>query len=128
MDIGTVHERHEVDTNIRGARAWRIRYSSQDSSGNATESTGLVIAPIAGGNDLPVLTWCHGTTGLGDVACPSTQPDPVRELTVYFSPEATQSIDYGVPGLQGFIDEGWLVCATDYQGLGHTGDAPLHGE
>ena len=121
MTLGTVHERHEVATNIRGARAWRIRYSSQDSLGVATESTGLVIAPSAGGNNLPVLTWAHGTTGLGDAACPSAQPDPVRELTVYFSTEATQSIDYGVPGLQGFIDEGWIVCATDYQGLGTPG-------
>lgn len=121
MVLGAVHERHEVATNIRGARAWRIRYSSQDSSGNATESTGLVIAPSAGGSNLPVLTWAHGTTGLGDAACPSAQPDPVRELTVYFAPEATQSIDYGVPGLQGLIDEGWIVCATDYQGLGTPG-------
>lgn len=118
MNLGTVHERHEVATTIRGARAWRIRYSSQDSSGVATESTGLVIAPSAGGSNLPVVTWAHGTTGLGDAACPSAQPDPARELIVYFSAESTQSIDYGVPGLQGLIDEGWIVCATDYQGLG----------
>lgn len=121
MSLGIVHERHEVDTSIRGARAWRIRYSSQDSSGNATQSTGLVIAPSAGGSNLPVVTWGHGTTGLGDAACPSAQPDPARELTVYFSSAATQSIDYGVPGLQGFIDAGWIVCATDYAGLGTPG-------
>ena len=121
MTLGTVHERHEVASNIRGARAWRIRYSSQDSQGVATEATGLVIAPSAGGSNLPVVTWAHGTTGLGDAACPSAQPDPARELTVYFSTEATQSIDYGVPGLQGLIDQGWIVCATDYQGLGTPG-------
>lgn len=121
MNLGSLLERHEVATNIRGARAWRIRYSSQDSLGVATESTGLVIAPSNGGSNLPVVTWAHGTTGLGDAACPSTQPDPVRELTVYFSAESTQSIDYGVPGLQAFIDEGWIVCATDYQGLGTPG-------
>lgn len=121
MTLGTVHEREEVATSIRGARAWRIRYSSQDSSGNATESTGLVIAPSAGGDNLPVVTWGHGTTGLGDAACPSAQPDPARELIVYFTAEATQSIDYGVPGLQAFIDEGWIVCATDYAGLGTPG-------
>lgn len=121
MTLGTVHERHEISTDIRGARAWRIRYSSQDSLGVATESTGLVIAPSAGGSNLPVVTWAHGTTGLGDAACPSAQPDPARELIVYFSTASTQSIDYGVPGLQGFIDEGWIVCATDYQGLGTPG-------
>lgn len=121
MNLGIVHERHEVATTIRGARAWRIRYSSLDSSDVATESTGLVIAPSDGGTNLPVVTWAHGTTGLGDAACPSAQPDPVRELTVYFSAESTQSIDYGVPGLQSFIDDGWIVCATDYQGLGTPG-------
>lgn len=118
---GTILESSEIPTKIVGARAWRIRYVSRDTNGAATESTGMIIAPSAGGDDRPVLTWAHGTTGLGDAACPSAQPDPARELTVYFSIEATQSIDYGVPGLQRFIDDGWVVCATDYQGLGTPG-------
>ena len=80
MTLGTVHERHEVASNIRGARAWRIRYSSQDSQGVATEATGLVIAPSAGGSNLPVVTWAHGTTGLGDAACPSAQGLPSKTV------------------------------------------------
>lgn len=121
MSTGEVLNRHEIPTSINGARAWRVRYASKDFLGNMTESTGLVIAPTAAGTDRPILTWCHGTTGLGDAACPSARPDPARELTVYFSAEATEQIDYGVPGLQGFIDAGWVVCATDYQGLGTPG-------
>lgn len=119
--FGQLIEQQDMPTSIRGARAWRIRYSSRDVNGRPTESTGLVIAPTQTSPETPVLTWCHGTTGLGDAACPSDQPDPARELTVYFSIEATQSIDYGVPGLQSFIDSGWVVCATDYQGLGTPG-------
>lgn len=118
---GELLEQESIATSLKGASAYRIRYVSQDVNGQATESTGLVIAPIEVVNDRPVLTWCHGTTGLGDAACPSAQPDPARELTVYFSVEATQSIDYGVPGLQRFLDDGWVVCATDYQGLGTPG-------
>lgn len=118
---GTLIDQREISTAIRGARAWRIRYASLDTNGKPTESTGLVVLPIGSGSHRPVMTWAHGTTGLGDAACPSAQPDPVRELTVYFSIEATQSIDYGIPGLQGFIDDGWVVCATDYQGLGTPG-------
>lgn len=76
---------------------------------------------MGGADNRPILTWCHGTTGLGDAACPSAQPDPARELSLYFSADATAQIDYGVPGLQGFIDDGWVVCATDYQGLGSPG-------
>ena len=118
---GTLLRSDEIETRIGGARAWQIRYASRDVNGAATESTGLVIAPTAPGAHRPVLTWCHGTTGLGDAACPSAQPDPARELTVYFSIETTRSIDYGIPGLQRFIDDGWIVCATDYQGLGTPG-------
>ena len=118
---GTLLSHDEIPTRITGARAWRVRYTSRDVNGAATESTGLVIVPTAPGAHRPVLTWCHGTTGLGDAACPSAQPDPARELTVYFSIEATRSIDYGIPGLQALIDDGWIVCATDYQGLGTPG-------
>jgi len=56
-----------------------------------------------------LLTWCHGTTGLGDAGCPSAQPDPVRDLISYFDAPSTQQIDYGVPGLQGWINDGYVV-------------------
>ncbi len=98
-----------------------MRYTTRDVNDVAQESTGLVIAPAGPGDNRPIFTWCHGTTGLGDAGCPSAQPDPARELITYFTPQATQQIDYGVPGLQGFIDAGWVVCATDYQGLGTEG-------
>lgn len=118
---GTLLHHEPITTAITDANAWRVRYASRDVNGAAHESSGLVIAPAGHGADRPILTWCHGTTGLGDAACPSAQPDPARELVTYFTPEATQQIDYGVPGLQGFIDAGWVVCATDYQGLGTPG-------
>lgn len=120
-DAGTLLGHEEIATSLRGAIAWKVRYTSRDVNGRAHESSGLVIAPLEQGTDRPVITWAHGTTGLGDAACPSAQPDPVRELTTYFTAQSTQQIDYGVPGLQGFIDAGWVVCATDYQGLGTPG-------
>ena len=118
---GTLLSQEPLDTAINGARAWRIRYVSRDVNGVAHEVSGLVVAPAGRGENRPILTWCHGTTGLGDAGCPSAQPDPARELITYFEARATQQIDYGVPGLQGFIDDGWVVCATDYQGLGTPG-------
>lgn len=118
---GTLLHQEDIATSITGAHAWRIRYSSRDVNGLEQEVSGLVIAPAGGGANRPVLTWAHGTTGLGDAACPSAQPDPARELTTYFTVASTQQIDYGVPGIQGFIDAGWVVCATDYQGLGTPG-------
>lgn len=118
---GTLLRHTLIHTSIRGARAWRIGYSSRDANGVVHEATGLVIAPDGDGRDRPIMSWCHGTTGLGDAACPSALADPACELSLYFSPQSTAQIDYGVPGVQGFIDDGWVVCATDYQGLGSAG-------
>jgi hypothetical protein len=42
-------------------------------------------------------------------------------LVSYFDSGSTTQIDYGIPGLQKFIDEDWIVVATDYQGLGTPG-------
>ena len=111
----------EIETSLTGAVAYRIRHRSYDLKGRPTESTGLVIAPTAMASDSPVLSWAHGTTGMGDAACPSLQPDPAGELRTYFDTSSTQQIDYGIPGAQVWIDEGWVVVATDYQGLGTPG-------
>ena len=118
---GTLLRQEPISTGITGARAWRVHYVSRDVNGVEHEASGLVIAPTDDGANRPMVTWCHGTTGLGDAACPSAQPDPARELTLYFSFGVGQQIDYGVPGLQGFIGAGWVVCASDYQGLGTPG-------
>ncbi len=94
---------------------------SKDVNDVAHEVSGVVIAPKEPDKDRKVMTWCHGTTGLGDAACPSAQPDSARDFITYFDAPSSQQIDYGVPGLQGFIDDGYVVCATDYQGLGTPG-------
>ncbi len=121
MTSDVLIEKTQIETNLKNAIAFRIRYRSHDLRGRATESTGLVIAPNTAGTDRRVLSWCHGTTGLGDAACPSAQPDPAGELRTYFEATATQQIDYGIPGAQSFLDQGWILCATDYQGLGTPG-------
>ena len=118
---GTLLAHEEINTSIIGARAWKVRYVSKDVNHVAHEVSGLIIAPKERGENRKVLTWCHGTTGLGDAACPSAQPDPACELITYFDAPSSRQIDCGVPGLQGFIDDGYVVCATDYQGLGTPG-------
>lgn len=120
MSAVLIHH-EQIETSIRGAVAYRIRHHSADVQGKPTESTGLVIAPSTPGENRKVLTWAHGTTGIGDACCPSAQPDPARELVTYFESNSPTQIDYGVPGLQKFIDAGYVVVATDYQGLGTPG-------
>ncbi|NBX22840.1 MAG: hypothetical protein EBR52_01735 [Microbacteriaceae bacterium] len=124
MPENVLLEHRPLDTHLHGARAWWVRYRSHDLHGNSTESTGFIVAPDApasAAEQRRVMTWCHGTTALGDAGCPSAQPNPVAELRTYFESGSQTQIDYGVPGIQQFIDEGWVVCATDYQGLGTEG-------
>ena len=110
-----------IETSVSNAVAHRITYHSYDLKGRPTTASGLVIAPARAGSDRKVMTWCHGTTGMGDAACPSAQPDPASELKTYFESGSQTQIDYGIPGLQGFIDDDYVVVATDYQGLGTEG-------
>jgi len=118
---GTLLSKEEIEASVSGARAWKVRYISKDVNGVLNEVSGLVIAPTATGKNRKLLTWCHGTTGLGDAACPSAQPGPACNMSIYFDTTSSQQIDYGVPGLQDWINDGYVVCATDYQGLGTPG-------
>ncbi len=72
--------------------------------------SGIVVAPRgpvpAGGR--PVVSWAHGTTGLSDRCAPSRSPAAATELTL--APE--------------FLARGYVVAATDYEGLGTPGPHP----
>ncbi|MFM7213597.1 MAG: hypothetical protein ACKO3H_01810 [Verrucomicrobiota bacterium] len=82
--VGTVLRRERIATSLGNATAWKIDYVSKDSHGKLQRVGGLVVAPNSGKANRPVMTWCHGTTGIGDAGCPSALPDPARELSTYF--------------------------------------------
>lgn len=90
-----------------GSAAWRVLYLTERADGSQTVSSGIVIAPTspapAGGR--PVVAWAHGTVGLGVTCTPSRSTSP-------FS-----SMDW----LGGMVNNGWVVTATDYAGLGTPG-------
>ena len=54
------------------------------------------------------MTWAHGTEGLADACATSKALD----------------IAYRIPGIRGFVQQGYVVAATDYQGLGTPGEHP----
>lgn len=121
--LGQVIKREPVRTSVKGAQAWRIAYISSDISGRKTISTGLVVAPTgpvpAGGR--PVMSWGHGTTGTAQNCGPSQVFDPVVPLNEYFLLGGNSWTDYGIPAIEEFIKEGYVVVASDYQGLGGGG-------
>lgn len=106
-----------------GARAWRILYKSTLRNGTAIAVTGFVVAPRGKAPSLgrPVLAWAHGTTGGATWCSPSTITNPARNFVDYFSPRNSFEFDIGVPALSTFLREGYVVTATDYQGLGTPG-------
>ena len=86
-----------------GAQAYRVVYRSTDSGDKVIEITGAVIIPAgdppAAGRD--IVAWAHGTSGIADECAPSTN-------SWLFS---------NIAGLASLLKHGYIVAATDYQGL-----------
>lgn len=90
--------------------AWRVLYHSTAVDGRDIAVSGVVVAPNgsapAGGR--PVVALAHPTTGLADACAPSKQ-DGLGIPDVVLSP---------------LLDAGYVVTATDYEGLGTPGPHP----
>jgi pimeloyl-ACP methyl ester carboxylesterase len=91
-----------------GGQAYRITYTSADEFGSPKQITGTVIVPPAaapaGGR--PVVAWAHGTYGVAEKCAPWP--------TLFDS----------IAGLSDMMARGYLVVASDYQGLGNPGPHP----
>jgi pimeloyl-ACP methyl ester carboxylesterase len=121
--LGEVVAKEPVATAIPGARAWRIAHVSSDLLDRPTIATALVIAPEgeAPAAGRPVVAWAHGTTGTAQNCGPSQEWDPAQPLNQYFLIGGTAGTDFGVPAADEFIRDGYVLVATDYQGLGGGG-------
>jgi pimeloyl-ACP methyl ester carboxylesterase len=121
--LGQVIKKEKIDTSIKGAQAWKIAYISSDVAGRKTIATGTIISPVgpAPKEGRPILAWAHGTTGSAQNCGPSQIIDPTRQLNQYFLTDGNSWTDFGIPNGQEFIDQGYVVVATDYQGLGGGG-------
>jgi len=121
--LGEVVATEAVATAIAKARAWRIAYVSSDLLDRATIATALVVAPDgdAPPEGRPILSWAHGTTGTAQTCGPSQEWDPAQPLNQYFLIGGTSSTDFGIPAADELIAAGYVLVATDYQGLGGGG-------
>jgi pimeloyl-ACP methyl ester carboxylesterase len=94
-----------------------VLYRSTAVDGTAVGVSGIVALPAgpvpAGG--FPVVSWAHGTLGSADVCAPSR--DTVDSAAHIFN---------GYPHvlLNAFLQQGWAVAMTDYEGLGTPGPHP----
>jgi pimeloyl-ACP methyl ester carboxylesterase len=96
------------------ATVWRILFHSRSIYGDDIAESGYVVVP--GGNapaqGYPVLTWAHGTTGFAGICAPSL-----------FTSQGGVG-PYLLPGLADYLRAGFVVTATDYEGLGTPGLHP----
>jgi pimeloyl-ACP methyl ester carboxylesterase len=94
-----------------------VLYRSTSVQGTPIAVSGIVAlpkgAPPAGG--WPVITWAHGTVGSADTCAPSR--DVIGAPAHKFN-QAPHRM------LNAFLDEGWAVVMTDYEGLGTAGPHP----
>ena len=96
------------------ARTWRLLYTSTGFDGRPVAVSGIVFTPPGAPpkHGWPVISWAHGTVGIANKCAPS---------------HAGRSLDYlAVVGdyLQLWLDAGYAVVATDYEGLGTPGAHP----
>ena len=121
--LGQIIKKEKIETSVKGAQAWKIAYISSDVAGRKTISTGTMLAPVgpAPKEGRPILAWVHGTTGSAQNCGPSQIIDPTRPLNQYFLLNGNSWTDFGIPNGQEFIDQGYVVVATDYQGQGGGG-------
>ena len=106
---GTILKTEPVNAPGVNGSLHRIMYGSESIRGEAITVTGLVAVPDspapAGG--YPVVAWAHGTTGIADECAPS------------LAAESDQA-----PLLNELLEQGWVVVATDYEGMGTPGRHP----
>lgn len=94
------------------AHAERVTYWTTGAAGEPALSTGAVFVPEgeAPEGGWPVISWAHGTVGLGDDCAPSLVGPGSRER------------DFAYLGT--WLSEGYAVVASDYAGLGTPGTMP----
>jgi alpha-beta hydrolase superfamily lysophospholipase len=107
----------------KGAKAWKVLYRSTLHDGKAVAVSGLVVAPAGKPpkRGRRVVAWAHGTLGGARDCAPSIPSNPARELASYYTYTSPYPLDVGVPALRRFLRAGYVVTATDYQGLGTPG-------
>jgi len=91
------------------ARAWFVVHGSTGLDGKPVAVSGIVLAPAAAPAEggYPVVAWAHGTTGVADSCAPSRA-----------------GVD-GIPAdVSDLVAKGYVVTATDYEGLGTSGVHP----
>ncbi|MDY7232899.1 alpha/beta hydrolase family protein [Hyalangium rubrum] len=94
-----------------------VVYVSESVHGKPIAVSGIIALPkkAAPTNGYPVISWAHGTVGSADTAAPSRDVQGAAAHPYNAFPHIL---------LNKFLDRGWAVLMTDYEGLGTEGPHP----
>ena len=108
---GTVIRRDIIDDFFPGTTTYRVLYLSTGYNGKPTAVSGLVIVPTSapppGGRK--IIAYTHGTVGVASRCAPSLQG---KKWAI------------SMEGISQFVAAGYVIAASDYQGLGTKGPHP----
>ncbi len=106
---GTLIRSEPMTFKLANGDAYRILYVSQDRDNKPVVVGGMVFIPkkaVPAGGSRKVVAWAHPTVGLAQQCAPSRANKP----------------ELDTPGwLPEMMNQGWVVTATDYYGLGTAG-------
>lgn len=99
----------EIDP-LENGRVFKVLYRSANLRGEAIAVSGWIAIPARARpkDGYRVVSFAHGTTGMADECAPTVSSTPTET----------------VPLLEQFLKRGYLVAATDYEGLGTPGWHP----
>ena len=109
---GTLIRSEKVPDYHPGADVIRILYLSTGADGTRTAASGMVFIPHSGAPEegRNVVAWAHPTTGVAEPCAPSLLPG--------------EHFMQHIGGFDEFLAAGYVIVATDYQGLGTPGLHP----
>jgi fermentation-respiration switch protein FrsA (DUF1100 family) len=97
----------------QASRTWTLLYRSTSLHGKAIGVSGFVMLPKGKPpkRGWPVVSWAHGTSGIADSCAPSRDPDGPYT-------------DYLAQQFRAWLEAGYAIANTDYEGLGTPGVHP----
>lgn len=106
-NLGEVVRQEPMRRDVSNGTGYRILYRSQKADGSMSFSSGMIFIPNtpAPAEGRRVVAWAHGTVGMGNQCAPSRTPNPLSNLSF----------------VDEMMEQGWVVTATDYSGLGTPG-------
>ena len=106
-----------------------IYQSTRVSDGAPIGVSGIIALPRGNPptDGWPVVSWSHGTVGVADRGAPSLDSEELADIGDPTDPPMTihRKINAAPHGLLNeFLNRGWAVVMTDYEGLGTRGPHP----